>query len=251
MIAIWFRTVFGFRPYHALRQAGRWHTALFAVYILMVGVLIFNLYFAWQVHQKLPAFLRAVPEMTFEQGRLLSPTQKTNITVPQTPYQIVLDAHAEKAPTQQEFLTDKIVLFVTQKSFYMPSVAGVSQQPLPTQLTAQINQAWLAQHASTLRSFLQSMAFFASIFAMLLFLLFSILMAASVVFFWAGINRVRLPAGVIWRWAIFLQGPALVLWTVHLLVGVPLFVFAVFILFNIYVQQIFNTLPDTRGNHAA
>ena len=251
MLAIWFHSVFGFRPYHTLRQTRPWRTAFFAVYLLLVGVLVFNLYFSWQMRQKFPVFLQAVPEMTFEQGHLIAPPDKTSIMLPDSPYQIVLDIHAAKPPTQQEFLNQKIVLFVTEKYFYMPSVAGVSRQPLPEKLTATVTQAWLQKNAPTLRSFLQSMAFFGSLFALTIFMLFSILMAAAVVFFWSGMNRLRVPTGTIWRWAVFLQGPALVLWGVHLFIGVPLFVFALFILFNIYVQQIFNTLPDTRGNHVA
>ena len=236
MIGIWFYTVFGFRPYHRLRQAGPWRTALFAVYLLLVGVLIFNIYFAWQMHKQLPAFIQHFPTVTFEKGRLTAPDKALSLSVPNTDYVLVLDAAAKNPPSREEFVNKKIMAFVMQDRFYMLSVGGVSSQPLPTQLDGTFDTQRLQQYAPTLRSLLQSMAFFGSFFVIGLFLIFSILLAAAVVFFWSGMTHKRLPAGVIWRWAVFLQGPALVLWIVRLIWTVPLFPFAIFILFNIYVQ---------------
>ena len=244
MLGIWFYTVFGFRPYHRLRQAGPWRTVLFAIYLLLVGVLIFNIYFAWQVHKQLPAFAAHFPTVTFDKGRLTAPDTPQSIAIPGTDYIVVLDAGAATPPARQEFIDKKIMMFVTGNSFYMPSVSGMNSQVLPAQLDGVYDVQRLQQYLPKLRTLLQAAAFFGSFFITGMFLFFSMLLAASVVFFWNGLRHARLPVGVMWRWAVFLQGPAVILWMAQLLWGVPLFPFALFILFNIYVQQIFNTLPQ-------
>ena len=244
MIAVWFHTVFGFRSYHRLRQAGPWRTAFFAVYLLLVGVLIFNIYFAWQIHKQLPVFIKNFPQVTFEKGRLTVPDTSVSVAIPGTDYILVLDSTAKNPPSRQDFLDKKIILFVAADRFYMPSVNGVNSQAIPPQLDGVFDSQRLQQYAPVLRSLLQTILFFGGFVVTVLFLFFSILLAGAVVFFWSGLKHTRLPAGTVWRWAVFLQGPSLLLWSVQLIWGVPLFSFALFILFNIYVQQIFNTLPD-------
>ena len=243
MIGIWFQTVFGFRPYHRLRQTGPWRTGFFAVYLLLVGVLSFNLYFAWQLHKRLPSFAAYFPAVTFDKGRLVAPEGLLSVTIPGTDYILVLDAAAKQPPTHQEFIDKKIMMFVTADRFYMPSISSVNSQTIPAQIDGVVDAHRLQQYLPTLRAFLQTIAFAGSFFITVLFLVFSILLAGAVVFFWNGFTRNRLPAGTIWRWAVFLQGPALVLWILQFIWGIPLFSFALFILFNIYTQQIFNTLP--------
>lgn len=244
MLVIWLQTVFSFRSYHRLGQLGPWRTAFFALYLLLVGSLIFNIYFAWQIHQKLPAFIQSVPTLTFEKGRLTAPAGKTTVYIPGTEYKIIFQAAPGTLPTQQDFAAQKILAWVQGDSAYMLSVGGLSKQTIPSSFSAQITPEWLAKQAPAARSFLQTIIFFGSLLALGFFLVFSILMAGAVIYFWRGMTRSALPIRTLWKWAILLQGPALVLWTVQLLAGVPLFAFALFILFNIYVQQIFNTLPD-------
>ncbi len=243
MLHIWFFTVFGFQSYHRLRTLGPWRTAFFALYLLLVGVLLFNIYFAFQLHSQLPTFLQQLTSLTFEKGRLTGPEQTVTATVPKTPYTLIFDAHAQKPPTAQEFAEQKIMAFITQDQFYMPSLTGIRAQPLPRQLDGSFEGNTLQTYLPSIRSFLQSIAFLGAFFVLGFFLVFSILLATAVLFFWCALKRIFLPRSVLMRWAVFLQGPALVLWLVHLFYGVPLFTFALFILFNIYVQQIFNTLP--------
>lgn len=249
MLGIWLYTVFGFRTYHRLRHVTPGRTLLFVLYMLLVGVLVFNVYFAWQVHQKLPPLLQQFPAVTFEKGRLTAPDRAVSVSVPGTPYRLVLDAQGT-VPTQQQFLAQKILAFVAGDKIYMPSVSGVNAQPIPPQVDGEISSRTLQSYLPTLRSLLLSVLFFSSFVVVGIFLAFSYFLALAVVFFWRGLTRSTVPPGVLRRWAAFLQGPALVLWIFHLLIGVPLFLFGLFILFMIYTQQIFNTLPR-RGNHAA
>lgn len=244
MIAIWLQSIFSFRAYHRLRNLSRWQTALFVLYLLIVGALVFNLYFARQVRQKLPVFIKSVPALTFEKGRLTAPAGKTAVYLPGTEYKIIFQVPPGALPTQTDFVQQKILAWVQENTVYMLSVGGLSKQEITASFSAQITPQWLQQYVPTVRSFLHMMIFFGSLLALGFFFICSMLMAGAVVYFWRGITRSPLPAGTLWKWAIFLQGPALVLWTVQLTVGVPLFAFALFILFNIYVQQIFNTLPE-------
>lgn len=251
MLAIWLQSVFSFTSYHRLRMLSKWRTVFFGVYLLLVGVLVFTLYFAWQLHVQLPQFVAKLPTLTFDQGRLTAPQEKIILSVPKTPYVLVLDATAKNPPTSQEFADKKILAFVSGNQLYMPSVTGVNAQTLPEKLTGTLTPQTIQPYQSSVRAFLQTAAFFGAFFIMGIFLVFSILMAAAVIFFWRGIRRAPVSAGILWRWAFFLQGPALILWFIQLFYGVPLFTFALFILFNIYVQQIFNTLPNSRGKYAA
>ena len=133
--------------------------------------------------------------------------------------------------------------FVSAGHIYMPSVSGVQGQPIPSQWTLHLTPQLLKEKTSLIGRVIQSLAFFGSVLALGLFLGFSLILAGAVLLLWNGLSRRHLPAAVLWRWAVFLQGPALALWMVSLFFGVPLFIFGLFILFNIYSQQIFNTLP--------
>lgn len=244
MLAIFIQTVFSFRSYHRLARLSAWKTAFYGAYLLLVGVLVFNIYFGVQLHKRLPAFLRSFPAVTFVNGRLSAPDKPVTVAVPGTEFSVLFDAGAKNPPSKQEFLNKKLMAFVSGGQIYMPSVAGVQSQPLPEKLNADITPQFLAQHASSIRSVLQSAAFFGSFFAIALFLLFSFCLAGSVVFLWRGLTRIPVETGTAVRWAALLQGPAFALWVVHLLVGVPLFLFGLFIVFMIYTQQIFNTFAQ-------
>lgn len=249
MLRIWFHTVFGFRPYHALRTASIGRTVWFAVYVMLLGIIFFNLYFSWQLRRQMPGFIAHFPTLTFDKGQLTTPGRQT-VQVPKTDYQLIFD-NQSALPSQQDFLDQKIMAFVQKDHFYMPSVTGVNQQIIPAQLNGTVDSVFLTQYAPSIRTFLQTVVLLGSVLAIGSFLLLSILMAAGVVFFWRNITRTPLSGAEILRLAVFLQGPALILWMIQVIWGVPLFVFALFILFNIYVQQIFNTWPLSGGKYAA
>lgn len=242
MLFTWIQTLTSFRAYHRLEKASAAKTVLFGLYLLLVGVLIFNIYFAVQLHKRLPPFLAALPAITFEKGMLTKPQTPTLIRVPGADLAVMLDAQAKNSPSQQEFINKSLLAFISGNKLYMPTVAGVQSQPLPPALNAQITPQSAAQYAPALHSLLQTAAFFGSLLALAIFMLCSLLLAFSVVFLWRGLTRTQVSAAVMWRWAVFLQGPALALWLVNLFFTVPLFILGLFILFNIYTQQIFNIL---------
>ncbi len=243
MLFIWWKSIFGFRSYHTLKNAKGWQAVLFGVYLLLMGTLVFNVYFGFQLSKQLPGFLASVPEIRLEQGKLIQPDHAVTLPVARTGFHIVLDAQAAQPPSYQQFLDKKIMAFVSAERIYMPSVAGIQSQPFPSQWNFHWTPQLLKEKTSLIGHVLQSLAFFGSVLALGLFLIFSLLLAGAVLLWWNGLSRRRLPMAILWRWAVFLQGPAMVLWIVHLFFGVPLFIFGLFILFNIYSQQIFNTLP--------
>ena len=246
MISIFFQSVFSFRSYHRLRALGPWRTGLFVFYLLLLGVLTLNIWFAVQLNEKLPVFLRAVPELTFEKGVLTAPEKTLSVNIPGADFTAVFDATAKNPPSRQEFINKRILFFIGGNKIYTVSVAGVQSQTLPPRLNMKVTPQLLEKYTPSIKSVLQAAAFFGSFLALGLFFLFSFLLAASAVYMWSGWRRTPLPAGVILRWAALLQGPALALWMVNLFWGVPLFVFGIFILFMIYTQQIFNVMPEEK-----
>ncbi len=240
MISLYFQSVFSFSAYHRLRTLGRWKTALFALYLLLLGTLVFNVWFAVELHNKLPVLIKNFPSVTFVQGTLTAPEKPVTVAVPGTDFTAVFDAQAQTPPSQDTFLQKRIMAFVTGNKIYMLSGTGVQSQIIPKQFNVQLTPQKLQEYQPVIRSVLQTAAFFGSFFALGLYLLFSFCLAGSLLYLWAGFKRVFLPLPVIVRWAVLLQGPSLTLWLVNLLWGVPLFLFGLFILFMIYIQQIFN-----------
>lgn len=243
MISLYFQSIFSFASYHRLRTLGRWKTALFAFYLLLLGTLVFNLWFAVQLHDKLPVLINQFPSLTFDKGTLTAPDKPVTVKIPGTDFIAVFDAQAPNPPSRDEFLQKHIMAFVSGNKIYMISGSGLQSQVLPKQFSAQVGPQWLKKYESTIRNIFQTAAFFGSFLALGLYLLFSFCLAGSLIYLWAGFKRILLPAPVIVRWAVLLQGPSLTLWIVNLLWGVPLFLFGLFILFMIYIQQIFNFFP--------
>jgi len=215
------------------------------IYLWLMGAIIFNIYFSWQLSRELPVFVRKLPELTFQQGRLITPDTPHTISIPKTPYVILLNTKAQTPPDSQEFLDKKIVAFVTADAIYLPSIFGVNKQPFSPKLDGTLTTQLSEKYIPAFRTFLQTAAFFGSFLIVGFFLLFSLLLSFMIVLTWRTFKRIPIPFSTVGKWAVFLQGPALVLWSIHLIYTIPLFTFALFILFNIYTQQIFNTLPLT------
>ena len=77
-----------------------------------------------------------------------------------------------------------------------------------------------------------------------LFLLFDYCLALGVLFFFNVWRGAALAKPILLKLAVFLLGPLTLLFFIHLWVTIPLFTMAQLILCIIYVQQIFNTLPE-------
>lgn len=244
MLSTWFNTLFRFRAYSRLAQAGTIKTVLFAVYVFLIGVLAFNIFFSVQLSKRLPPFLRNFPELTFEHGKLTEQDKTVSVTIPGTPYSIRFGASDAPVPSQKEFLNEQIAAFVRADRIYMPTAAGVQSQPVPSQTNGKITPQLLLSHKDDIRRVLQSAAFMFSFLGLLAGLVGSFLLAWAVLSLWNGISRTGAKTAVLLKLAVFLQGPACALWILHLCIGVPLFLFALFILFNIYSQQIFNTFTE-------
>lgn len=244
MLLAWIRTIVDFRSYHPLAQVGAGRLGLFALWLVLMNVLIFNTYFIFKLHKHLPAFLHTLPELTFSDGKLISPQQRTFVTLAPTSYQLVFDGKAQTPPESQEFTDKKIAAFFGADNIYMLSIGGVQAQPIPSSWNAAINSQTIEQYAGGISAMLQMFAFLGSILSAFLFLTGSIILSRVILSLWRGIRRQKVPGSILWKWAILLQGPAMALWTLNLFVTVPLFLFALFILFMMYSQQIYNTLPE-------
>ncbi|MBQ7907908.1 MAG: DUF1189 family protein [Elusimicrobiaceae bacterium] len=237
---------FWFPFYHHFSRVRAWKMAMFALWIILVGMLVFNVYFILQLNKRLPVFLASLPAVTFANGQMTAPSQRVSVQIPQTPYQIVLDPHAAASPSYQTFFDEKIMVFISKNHIYMPAVSSVQSQPIPTDWNLTLTPSWLQEKQDEIASVLQTIFFVASFFVLISFFLGSFCMAGAVLFLWQGLSRKPVPLPVRLRWAVILQGPALTLWIINLFVSVPLFLFAIFILFMMYSQQIYNTLPEEK-----
>ena len=162
---------FWFPSYHRFSHIRTWKTALFALWILLVGVLIFNIYFILQLRAQLPVFLASLPTVTFSQGQMTAPQNRVSVDVPKMDYQIVFDATADTPPDYQTFLDNKIMMFVSKNHFSVPSVSGVQTQPIPTEWNLELTPQWLKENTKDIASVLQTIFFFASFFVFASFLL--------------------------------------------------------------------------------
>ena len=242
----WFHSIFNFHAYHRLALLTGGKTALFGIWITLVSVLCFYFYASLQISAKLPTFLNSFPALSFAQGELKSPAQITKLSVPETPYSIVFDAQKQQAPAQNYFLENQVMALVGQKQIFIPSVTGVQSQPIPAKWDGEITPQSLLKMQDSIATALRTTFLFGGAFVLMMFFFGSFCMAAAVLFFWKAIPRQSVPKAILLRWAVFLQGPSLALWLINLFFGVPLFLFAVFILFMMYSQQIFNTIPEEK-----
>ena len=71
-------------------------------------------------------------------------------------------------------------------------------------------------------------------------------LAAAAGLFFKLLSRRAVPNRIIFKWAFFMLGPLCALWYARLWVNIPLFSLAQVILCLIYMQQIFNTLPEEK-----
>lgn len=247
MLWIHLQTLFSFRAYHKLIFATRWQLIGFAVYLWMLSLLVFYGYASGFVKKNLPVFLKNFPQVTFEKGVLTAPDKTVYAYLPGSDLKIAFESARQTPPTLSEFARQNISMWVSKNTLYMPGIGGVQAHPIPPALSATTTPQFLAKHQPVLAASLTATALFAALFFIPLVFAFNICLAAGVGFLFRALTFKWVPGGIIWRWALFLQGPLAVLWYVRLWYDIPLFMLAQTILCIIYVQQIFNLIPEGKN----
>ncbi|MCQ2410462.1 MAG: DUF1189 domain-containing protein [Elusimicrobiaceae bacterium] len=246
MIWAHLQTIFSFRAYHRLVRMTRLQTVGFVAYLCILSLVVFYFFSAGFIGKNLPVFLKNFPQVTFEKGQLTSPRQPVYAPFPHSPLKIAFDASRQTPPSNEELLANNWLALVGPRTLYVAGSGGVQTRPIPGTLSATTSQEFLAQHKPLISSALKATALFAALFFIPLMLLFDFCIAAAVGLFFNMITGRQVPRSVIWRWAVLLLGPLSVLWYIRMWYFIPLFALAQIILCIIYMQQIFNSLPETK-----
>lgn len=243
MIKAHILSIFSFRSYQLFAYAKKWQIFWFLLYILLLGSLIFSFYSNHLINSNLSLFIKNFPEVTFNSGKLTSPDLPVEAKIPHTGFSIRFDPGMKTPPAQQDFINKKVFMFVSKDQFFFPSGSGVDARPIPTQLNFTTTQQFLDKNKDNFKNFLSAMAFLTSFVVTGMLMIFGFCLAGSIGLFMRLFKR-QIPMGAVLRWAVFLQGPLLLLWLINLFFPIPLYSFAMFIVCMIYMQQIFNLYGD-------
>ena len=249
MLWIHLQTIFSFRVYHRLLQAGKGLRVGFAVYMGLLSVLVFYWFCSSSIRHHLPVFLKNFPQVTFENGHLTAPSNPVYAYLPPSDFKIAFDASRQTPPTSAELVRNNWLALITHDTLYMPQSSAVRAVPIPANFSAVTTPEFLTRQQPALRNALRAASFLAALCLVPLIFLFDFCLAATVGFFFNLLARQAVSARTIWCWALFLQGPLSVLWYVHLWYPIPLFMWAQIILCIIYVQQIFNLIGEESHAH--
>ena len=246
MIWLHIKSIFSFRFYHRLAFATRGQMIAFGIYLFMLSLVVFYFFAGSYIDKNLPVLLKNFPEVTFEKGVLTAPKNAVSVTVPDSNVKLVFDASRTTPPTQDDMVKEQILMLVSGNKLYMPAANGVQSRELPPQLTFVTSQDNLAKQKDSLASALMVMACLSALVAIPFVMLFGFCVAGAVGMFFKLLTRSALPRRIIFKWAFFMLGPLSALWYARLYWNIPLFTFAQIILCLIYMQQIFNTLPEEK-----
>lgn len=246
MIGIHLQTIFSFRAYHRLALATRWQCVGFVIYLMFLSLLVFFAFSNSYIRHNLPIFLKNFPQVTFEKGTLTAPRQTVYAPLPDSPFNIEFDATRKTPPTSQELIDRHALALVMGNAVYMPGSRNVQMRPLPNSLSFTTSPSFLEENKSLIASVLGATFFMSSLFLIPLALFFDFCIAAAIGLFFNLITRRHVPRAIILRWALFLLGPLTALWCIRLWYTIPLFTLAQFILCIIYMQQIFNLIPQEK-----
>ena len=244
MIWAHIQTLFSFRAYHRLALATRMQCVGFVIYLSILSLLVFYGFSSSYIRRNLPVFLKNFPQVTFEKGVLKAPKQIVYAYIPNTPFKIEFDATRKTPPGSQELINKHTLALVTGNTIYIPGSNTVQIRQLPNTLSATTSQDFLTKNKSLFAGAFGTALFILALLMIPLTLLVDFCIAAAVGLAFNLITRRRVPRAIILRWAIFLLGPLTVLWYVRLWYPIPLFTLAQFIVCIIYMQQIFNLLPE-------
>lgn len=246
MIWAHFKTIFSFRIYHRLALVPRGQTVWFAVYLFFLSLLVFHFAANAEIRKNLPVFLKNLPVVTVEKGVLTAPEKSVSAAIPNSGFVITFDASRQTPPSLDSMTEKGQLMLIGKKDIYMPASAGVQTREIPPSVTFTSTPEFLAKHQKDISTALKTVSLFAALILIPLVMLFDFCIAASAGFFFKLLTRAAVPNTVIFKWAAFLLGPLAALWYIRLWFYIPLFTLAQVILAIIYMQQIFNTLPEER-----
>lgn len=246
MIWTHLKTIFSFRFYHILAFSSRRFMAGFALYLFLLSSVIFYFFANGYIQKNLPVLLKNFPQVTFEKGVLTQPQERVSVSIPQSEFKIVFDASLKTPPSTDEMMRSNTLLLASGNKLYMAGSGSVQTQVLPENFSFVTSQENLAKEQESLSAALSAVAFLTSLLVIPMMLLFGFCLAGAAGLFFKLIYRSPVPRRAVFKWAFFILGPLAALWYIRLWYPIPLFTFAQLILCIIYMQQIFNTLPEVK-----
>ena len=244
MLWIHLKTIFSFRFYHLLTFTSRKQRVWFGIYLGLLCTLVFYLFATTYIQRNLPVFLKDFPVVTFEKGFLTAPDKPVSAPIPNSDFQISFDSTRKTPPTVNEMMQTNTLMLISGNTLYMPGSTGLQKQTFPTSMSFSTTPEFLQQYKSILMATLRMMAFAAALFFIPLILVFDFCLASTVGLFFNLFRPLHVKRTRVLTWAFFMLGPLSALWLVRLWVNIPLFTLAQIIVCIIYMQQIFNTLPE-------
>lgn len=246
MLGLHWKTIFSFSVYHRLAWATKWQAAWFVIYLFLICFLGLNLFIGRYISDQLPLMIKNFPTIRLEKGRLVEPQKPVAFEIPQSGFYIVFDGGLKAPPSKEDFAAHNWAAVAGPDGLYMPTAAGVQKQPWPASYSFTTTQEFLNQYKETIAGLINAMAFMTSFIIIPLMFLFFFCAAMTAGLFFRLLSRQWVPLSLVAKWAVFLLGPLSALWLVHLFIGIPLFSLAVLFVSIIYMQQIFNTLPEVK-----
>ncbi|MBR2081993.1 MAG: DUF1189 family protein [Elusimicrobiaceae bacterium] len=244
MLFIHFKSLFSFKFYHRLITLSTRYAVFFAVYLFILSTIVLFFFTGSVLKHNLPAFLKNFPQVTFENGVLTAPQHAVSAPIPGTDFKIVFDAAAQMPPSADELLKANTVAWVHKNFLYVPSGNRLQSQQLPTTLNFTASPQTIEKYQPTLSASLRAALFLTSILVLLFLLVYEFTLALCVALFFNISHRAVFPKTVLLKLSAYLLGPLTTLFLLHLWIHIPLFTLAQAVLCIIYVQQIFNALPE-------
>ena len=244
MLWVHIKTILSFRAYHQLAATPLRYRIGFVIYLLLASFLAVYFFSGSLIRRNLPVFLKNFPQITIEKGVLTEPKTPVFAPIPNSSFRLAFDASRTQPPSVNEMVQNNTLMLVSANTLYIPGAAGMQTRELPPEVSVTTSQDFLRENQPDIAAVLRLMAFTASLLLIPLILAFDFCLATLVGCFFNSLRARRVSYTRVMTWALFLLGPLAVLWWVKLWVHIPLFMFAQVILCIIYMQQIFNTLPE-------
>ena len=219
----------------------------FGIYLFFLSLLLVYFASGSQIRRKLPVLLKNFPEVTFEKGFLTAPQTPVSFKVPSSGIKLIFDASKNAVSPQPDEQNTLVWIHENQLHFF--ANGRQQSQTLPAELTFVTSQQNLEKYQDSIALSLRLSTLIASFFLIIFVMSLSFCLAFTTGLLFKFLRNIAVPYVVLARWAFFLLGPLSVLWYIRLWINIPLFSFAQLILCIIYMQQIFNLIPED-SSHA-